>query len=62
MPGPSVRVMEMEGTTRRLRVVRPDETRETDDRTPGDDEASTEDYWARVQALRDDLARLRPAN
>jgi hypothetical protein len=56
--GPSVPSMETRGTTRPLRVVRPDETRETGD--PADDD--TEDYWARVQALRDDLSSLRPAN
>jgi hypothetical protein len=38
-----------------LRVVRPDEPAPTDAPPP-----SAEDYWARVQALRDDLARLRP--
>ena len=39
--------------TRPLRVVRDDE------RARGDRER--EDYWARVQALRADLARLRSA-
>ena len=58
MVGPSVRSMDTRGTTRPLRVVRPDETRETGD--PTDDD--TEDYWARVRALRADLSLLRPAN
>jgi hypothetical protein len=38
-----------------LRVVRTDET----GREPAG--PATEDYWARVQALREDLARLRSA-
>jgi hypothetical protein len=50
--------METTGTKRTLRVVRPDET----EAALSTDELSTEDYWAQVQALRDDLARLRPAN
>ena len=53
--------METTGTKRALRVVRPDETP-----TTATDEPSVEDhcidYWAQVQSLRDDLARLRPAN
>jgi len=55
-------------TNRVLRVVRPDESRELDDRTSADrddpdgDPDPREDYWARVQALRSDLDRLRPAN
>jgi hypothetical protein len=40
-------------TTPPLRVVR------DDDRSPADRER--EDYWARVQALRADLVRLRSA-
>ncbi len=53
--------METTGTKRALRVVRPDETPAT-----ATDEPSVEDYcidyWAQVRSLRDDLARLRPAN
>ena len=53
--------METTGTERALRVVRPDETAGTagEARAPEDDRAA---YWSQVQALRDDLARLRPAN
>jgi len=40
-----------------LHVVRPDEAA-----AAGHEELSVEDYWAQVQALRADLARLRPAN
>ena len=53
--------------TRALRVVRPDET-DSRDCDQGYDAGfdvgtlSTEDYWARVQALRADRERLRPAN
>jgi hypothetical protein len=55
--------METTGTKRALRVVRPDETHGTDGDTAYDARASsTEDYWARVQALREDRERLRPAN
>ncbi len=53
----SVRDMETTRTTRALRVVRPDEAPAVEP-----DELSVEDYWAQVQALRADLARLRPAN
>jgi hypothetical protein len=60
-------------TDRMLRVVRPDESRELDDRASADrddpdgdaggvGDLPREDYWARVQALRSDLDRLRPAN
>jgi hypothetical protein len=45
--------MSTNDTTPPLRVVR------DDDRSPADRER--EDYWARVQALRADLARLRSA-
>ncbi len=49
--------------TRSLRVVRPGETDRTNRQTAYDaGTLSTEDYWARVQALREDLVRLRPAN
>ena len=67
MPGPSVLDMETTGMTRALRVVRPDET-DSRDRDPRCDAGydagtlSTEEYWARVQALRADRERLRPAN
>jgi hypothetical protein len=54
--GPTVRDMETTGTRGTLRLVRPDET------ATSTDDLSVEDYWAQVQALRDDLARLRPAN
>ena len=50
--------METTDTKSGLRVVGPDEA----DGTPVDPEPATEAYWTRVQALRDDLARLRPAN
>ena len=50
---PTVPGMSTNETAPPLRVVRDDE------RSPGDRER--EDYWARVQALRDDLARLRSA-
>jgi hypothetical protein len=59
--------METTGMTRALRVVRPDET-DSRDCDQGHDAGfdagtlSTEDYWARVQALRADRERLRPAN
>ncbi len=51
--------MDETGTAPALRVVRPEETAgtQTYDAAP-----STETYWARVQQLRGDLARLRPAN
>ena len=63
MAGPSVRVMDRTGTTRALRVVRPGETHGADGDTRDDAGAlSTEDYWARMQALRADRERLRPAN
>ena len=51
--GPTVPGMSTSEETRTLRVVHDDE------RAPGDRER--EDYWARVQALRADLARLRTA-
>ena len=51
--GPTVPRMSTNETAPPLRVVRDDE------RSPVDLER--EDYWARVQALRDDLARLRSA-
>jgi hypothetical protein len=51
--GPTVPGMSTNETTPPLRVVRDDE------RSPADRER--EDYWARVQALRADLARLRSA-
>jgi hypothetical protein len=55
--GPSVVRMETTRTTRVLRVVR-----RNDLPAEPSDELSVEDYWAQVQALRADLARLRPAN
>jgi len=51
--GPTVPGMSTSEETRTLRVVHDDE------RAPGDRER--EDYWAQVQALRADLARLRSA-
>ena len=51
--GPTVPGMSKDETVRPLRVV-PDEERSRVDR-------EREDYWASVQALRDDLARLRSA-
>jgi hypothetical protein len=45
--------MSSDDTAHALRLVRDDE------RSPV--EREREDYWARVQALRDDLARLRSA-
>ena len=51
--GPTVPRMSTNETAPPLRVVRDDE------RSPV--EREREDYWARVQALRDDLARLRSA-
>ncbi len=50
---PTVPHMSTNETAPPLRVVRDDE------RSPV--EREREDYWARVQALRDDLARLRSA-
>lgn len=54
--------METTRTTRALRLLRPDETPKHGKRPADEPVPGTEDYWARVQALRDDLARLRPAN
>jgi hypothetical protein len=51
--GPTVPGMSTSEETRTLRVVHDDEP------SPGD--RDREDYWARVQALRADLARLRSA-
>ena len=60
-PGPSVRSMKTTGTERALRVVRPDETAGAAGEARAL-EGDRTDYWSQVQALRDDLARLRPAN
>ena len=38
-----------------------DTTPTTPGLTPLPSQLSTEDYWARMQALREDLVRLRPA-
>jgi hypothetical protein len=61
--------MKTTGTTRALRVVRAEETlasgapaEETLASGVVDEELTVEEYWAQVQALRSDLARLRPAN
>ena len=53
--------METTGTERALRVVRPDETAGAAGEARAL-EGDRTDYWSQVQALRDDLARLRPAN
>ena len=50
---PTVPGMSTNETAPPLRVVRDDERSSVD--------REREDYWARVQALRDDLARLRSA-
>ena len=54
--------MDTTDTRPALRVVRPGEPAGTDPTlTPGQT-VDPEDYWARVQQLRADLAALRPAN
>jgi hypothetical protein len=47
--------MENNRTTRSLRVVE-------EQVAASETEAAREEYWAQMQALRADLARLRPAN
>ncbi len=44
-----------------VRLLRPHDPVPDGDPSPPPASA-VEDYWARVQALREDLARLRPAN
>jgi hypothetical protein len=53
-------VLDMD-TTRRLRAVEAPEPAEPGS-APRTQDAGAEEYWARVQELRADLARLRPAN
>jgi hypothetical protein len=56
--------METTDTQPALRLVRPGEPAGASEPSSPDVGAtlSTEDYWARVQQLRADLAALRPAN
>jgi hypothetical protein len=49
-------------STPHLRVVDPAPTAAPVEAPSGVVDRATEDYWARVQQLRADLARLRPAN
>ena len=49
-------------STPRLRVVEATPTGELLEAPDRVVDRATEDYWARVQQLRADLARLRPAN
>ena len=66
--GPSVRCMDTTATVRALRLVRPADTDTTTDDAAEEalplrrESPAREAYWARVQALRADRDRLRPAN